>query len=149
MYRTTKNSRSNSMPTKAQERFSKKKEPKKVLLEKDFAGIKKGQWMFVGTPQIVADYIKRIPFGETRTIERMRRELARRRKCDASCPVSTAIFIRVAAQAAIDDIEDGVAPAATTPFWRLINSEDKIAKKLTIDSAWIDNQREIEAVSSA
>lgn len=137
------------MPTKSQERFSKKKEPKKVLLEKNFAGIKKGQWMFVGTPQIVAEYIKRIPSGETRTIKRMRRELARRRKCDATCPVSTAIFIRVAAQAAIDDIEDGMALAATTPFWRLISSEDKIAKKLTIDSAWIDNQREIEAASNA
>ena len=129
------------MAKSAREKLAQKKEPKKVVLGGDFSGIKAGQKMFVATPQIVADYIQKIPHGETRTIERMRKDIARRRKCDASCPVSTAIFVRIAAEAAIEDMDDGKTPAEVIPFWRLISSNDKVAKKLNIDSAWIDQQR--------
>ena len=133
------------MAKTAAERLAEKKEPKKVVLEKDFAGVKKGSLLLVGTPQIVADYIRRIPYGQTRTIDRMRRELARRRKCDATCPVSTAIFIRIAAQAAIDDLDDGKPVKDVIPFWRLIAPEDKVAGKLTINREWIETRRNIEA----
>ncbi|MEO1066549.1 MAG: hypothetical protein AAFW47_04140 [Pseudomonadota bacterium] len=133
------------MAKSAKERLGEKKEPKKVMLDKDFAGVKRGQMLFVATPQIVADYIEKIPPGETRTIERMRREMARRRGCDASCPVSTAIFIRIAAEAALEDIEDGKPVGDVIPFWRLLKSGDTIAKKLSVDGGWIDLQRELEA----
>jgi len=129
----------------AKERLNTKKRSKTVVLEKDFAGVKKGQTLFVATPKIVDEYIKKIPYGETRTIVRMRRELARRRKCDATCPVSSAIFIRLSAQAAIDDLEGGVSVDEVAPFWRLLTSKDKITQKLTIDNKWLDLQREVEA----
>ncbi len=132
------------MAKSAAEHLNADKQPKMVVLDKDFAGVKKGQMLFVATPKIVADYISKIPFGETRTIERMRREMARRRKCDASCPVSTAIFIRIAAQSAIDEMEAGKSTDQVIPFWRLLTSADKIAKKLSIDPHWIDQQRELE-----
>ena len=132
------------MAKSAAEHLNADKQPKMVVLDKDFAGVKKGQMLFVATPKIVADYIKRIPYGETRTIERMRREMARRRKCDASCPVSTAIFIRIAAQSAVDEIDAGKAVDEVIPFWRLLSGKDKITKKLTIDAAWVDQQQESE-----
>ena len=69
------------MAKTASERLQEKKLPKKVVLDKDFAGVKKGQRLLVATPQIVDQYINRIPFGETRTIQRMRNEMARNRKC--------------------------------------------------------------------
>ena len=90
------------MPKTAREQLNADKTHKIAVLHADFAGIKKGQKMFVATPKIVDAYIKAIPAGETRTIARMRNELARRRKCDAMCPVSTAIFVRISAQAALD-----------------------------------------------
>ena len=129
------------MPKTAAEKLNAKKDPKKVVLEADFAGMKRGQTMFVATPKIVADYIARIPYGETRTIQRMRLDIARRRKCDGACPVSTAIFIRIAAEAACEEMEAGRPPSEVLPFWRLIASSDKVAKKLPIDPAWIDEQR--------
>jgi len=132
------------MAKSAKEHLNSDKQAKMVVLEKDFAGVKKGQKLFVATPKIVDDYIKKIPYGETRTIERMRRELARRRKGDATCPVSSAIFIRIASQSAIDDLENGKSTSEVTPFWRLLTSKDKISKRLTIDSEWIDIQRESE-----
>jgi len=132
------------MAKSAKEHLNSDKQAKMVVLEKDFAGVTKGQKLFVATPKIVDDYIKKIPYGETRTIERMRRELARRRKGDATCPVSSAIFIRIASQSAIDDLENGKSTSEVTPFWRLLTSKDKISKRLTIDSEWIDIQRESE-----
>lgn len=133
------------MAKSALERLQQKKNSKKVVLEKDFAGIKAGQLMFVATPQIVDGYMRKIPRGKTKTMPQLRTELARRHKCDASCPVSTAIFARIAAEAAIEQLDSGTPLAAITPFWRVIAPGDKIAGKLNVDPAWIKLQRELEA----
>jgi hypothetical protein len=97
-----------------------KKLPKRVKLDKDFAGIKAGSMLFVGTPQIIDAYVRKVPVGETRTIERMRRELARKNDCDATCPVSTAIFLRISAEAAIEQMNAGKSSGDVSPFWRVI-----------------------------
>ncbi len=132
------------MPKTAEERLNADKKHKIVILPSDFAGIKKGQKMFVATPKIVDEYIRRIPVGETRSITRMRNELARRRKCDGMCPVSTAIFVRIAAQAALERLEAGADLADVSPFWRIVEPESKIAKKLSVDSQWIADRRAAE-----
>ena len=134
------------MAKSAKEHLNANKKEKLVVLDKDFAGIKAGKLLFVGTPQIVNKYIQKIPFGETRTIMRLRNELARKWKADATCPVSTSIFIRIAAQAAIDELNDGKDISKVTPFWRLLTSDDKITKKLTIDAEWVDQQRASEVI---
>lgn len=132
------------MAKSAQEQLNTNKKEKVVLLEKDFAGIQAGKLLLVGTPQIIDQYIKKIPYGQTRTINRLRNELARQWKADATCPVSTAIFIRISAQAAIDAMHQGAIISDITPFWRLLTSQDTITKKLSIDPAWLDIQRESE-----
>lgn len=72
--------------------------------------------------------------------------MARRRRCDVMCPVSTAIFIRIAAQAAVEEIDAGKPVDSITPFWQIFRPEDKITKRLDIDLEWIAVQREKEAV---
>jgi hypothetical protein len=121
------------------------KQPKRVRLEADFAGVKAGQMLFVGTPRLIDDYLRSIPRGETRSIERLRRELARAHRCDATCPVSTAIFLRIAAEAAWEDLENGRPVEAVTPFWRAIEPDSTIARKLRADSRFIEQQRALEA----
>ncbi len=133
------------MAKTALEKLQQKKDKKVVVLEKDFAGIKAGQTMLVGTPQMIDTYVRKIPRGETRTVQRMRNELARRHRCDATCPVSTAIFLRISAEAAIEQMDDGASVDDITPFWRAIAPEDKVAKKIAVDSAWIQHQRDSEA----
>jgi len=125
-----------------------RKQPKTVRLEFDFAGIPSGSLMFVATPEILEAYIRQIPYGETRTIIAMRREIARRRRCDAMCPVSTAIFLRQISEAALRELSEGRPVSEVTPFWRLLSSDDKIAKRLPIDPAWIDTQRAVEVSGS-
>jgi hypothetical protein len=124
--------------------FEKKRLPKKVVLSSDFAGVKSGLTLYIGTPQIIAEYICKIPKGETSSVEKLRNQLARRNACDAMCPVSTAIFIRIAADYAVDEMGAGKKPEDVIPFWRLLSSKDKISKKLKIDPAWLDHRREIE-----
>lgn len=133
------------MAKTALEKLQQKKDKKVVVLEKDFAGIKAGQTMLVGTPQMIDTYVRKIPSGETRTVQRMRNELARRHRCDATCPVSTAIFLRISAEAAIEQMNDGASIDDITPFWRAIAPEDKVAKKIAVDSAWIAHQRAQES----
>lgn len=129
----------------AVERLKVQKSPKKVRLDADFAGIKTGEMMFVGTPMIMNEYIKKIPYGKTRTVPGMRKELARRNKCDASCPVSTSIFVRMVAEAALEELEEGKNPDEVAPFWRILEGKDKITTKLDVDPDWVDQQREMEA----
>ena len=137
------------MPKKltARQKLERKKEPKKVKLTHNFAGIKEGQMMYVATPMIVDDYIKTLTHGEVHTIPQFRTALAELNQCDASCPVSTSIFIRMCAEAAIEDMKLGKAVSEVTPFWRLLTGEDKISKKLPIDPVWIDEQRDFEKQS--
>ncbi|MEL7430685.1 MAG: hypothetical protein AAFN43_11890 [Pseudomonadota bacterium] len=126
------------------DRLHKKKAPKKVKLEYDFAGIKAGQMMFVGTPLIVDDYIRKIPHGSTRSIPALRNELARRNKCDAACPVSTSIFIRMVGEAALEELAEGKPVSEVAPFWRVLTGKDKITGKLKVDPEWVDQQRNLE-----
>lgn len=134
------------MPKKtAREKLAVKKEIKKVVLDKPFGGVKAGETMFVATPQIVDAYIRGIPHGKTETIPEMRDALAAAESCSGTCPMSTSIFVRMVAEAALEDIADGKTVSEVSPFWRMITSKDKMAKKLNVDPAWIDEQRALEA----
>jgi hypothetical protein len=125
-------------------RFAAKRYPKRVTLDADFAGIPAGSTLFVGTPQILQTYIRKIPSGETRTIQRLRRDIARANRCAAMCPVSTAIFLRILAEAAWDELQAGKDVHEITPFWRVIEPGSVLARKLRATDAWLRNQRQAE-----
>jgi crotonobetainyl-CoA:carnitine CoA-transferase CaiB-like acyl-CoA transferase len=133
-----------AMPNSWAQKLSKPRSAKRVQTVAPFAGIPAGSMLFVGTPDIIADYIRAIGPGETRMIERLRREIARKNDCDAMCPVSTAIFLRMIAEAAWDAIEAGAAVSSVVPFWRVIEPHSTIAKKLRVDSRWLEHQRDSE-----
>ena len=125
-------------------RFEVKRYPKRVTLEADFAGIPAGSTLFVGTPQILQTYIHKIPTGETRTLQRLRRDIARANRCAAMCPVSTSIFLRILAEAAWDELHAGKGVHEVTPFWRVIEPGSTLARKLRATDAWLRDQREAE-----
>ena len=125
-------------------RFDAAKPPRTVTLHTDFAGIKAGTIMYIGSPGTIANYIARIPGGETRAIERMRNELARRNGAQATCPVSTAIFLKVVAEVALADLDEGKPVERVVPFWRVIEPGSKIAKRLSCDDAMIEHLRDLD-----
>lgn len=134
-------------PTDWRKRFAKAKEPHTIVLHTDFAGIKTGTMMYIGSPGSIANYIARIPTGETRSIEAMRNELARKNGAQATCPVTTAIYLKVVAEVALADLADGKTSQEVVPFWRVIAPDSKIAKKLSCDSQVIDHYRQLEVAN--
>lgn len=129
----------------AREKLAAKKEIKKVVMDKSWGGMQPGDTMLVATPLMVDAYIREIPHGETKTIPDMRADLAKRENCNGTCPMSTSIFVRMVADAALEDIADGKPVSRVSPFWRMITSKDKMAAKLNVDPTWIDEQRNLEA----
>lgn len=119
-----------------------------MRLQAPFAGIAAGSMLFVGTPQIIDTWVRGIPPGETRTVLRMRRELARQHECDATCPVSTAIFLRICAEASWEQLQQGQPLQAVAPFWRVVEPGSTLARKLPVDGDWIARQRALEAAGS-
>lgn len=129
----------------AREKLATKKQIKKVTMDKAWGGMKPGDLMLVSTPLAVDGYVRAIPNGETRTIPEMRDDLAAAENCTGTCPLSSSIFVRMVAEAALEDLADGKAVSEVSPFWRIVTSKDKMAGKLNLDPAWIDEQRALEA----
>ena len=127
-----------------QEKLDVKKEPKKVRLAHKFGGMAQGDLMYVGTPQIVSEYIRQIPFGETRTPVELRNDIAKMNQCDGMCPVSTGIFLRIAAEAALEGLDRGESIEAVIPFWRVVAPDSPTTKKLPVDADWIADRRQAE-----
>ena len=120
------------------------KPPHHVVLEKDFAGIPKGAKLHISSPVEIAAELKTIPPGSFMSIQAFRRRLAEKNKCDATCPVSTSIFLRIVAEHTWEEFNSSSSTQDLAPFWRVVESSSPMAKKLNFDSAWIDLQRELE-----
>ena len=117
------------------------------VLTKPFGGAPEGAKMLIATPRMVDEYIRAVPPGETRSVAQMRTELARAHGADIACPISTSIFARISAEAALEDVEIGKPLSEVTPFWRVIDEKSPIAKKLSCGVDLLRSQREQEAVT--
>lgn len=123
--------------------------PSSSRLDTDFAGLRAGTLRFVPTPGLIEAYLKTVPPGETRTMGRLREDLARAHACDAACPVSTAIFLRLVAEAAWEAIGAGSPPAEVAPFWRVVTPGSPVGRRLSVDPEWMRRQCALEAEAEA
>jgi hypothetical protein len=121
-------------PTDWHKKFNAAKAPHVVVLESNFAGVKAGMSMLISSPADIAAWVSRIPHGETRTMVRMRADLARKADADAMCPVTASIFLKVVAETALHDIANGRDMGEVPPFWRVIEPDSKLAGKLSCGS---------------
>ena len=121
------------------------KPPHQVLLEKDFAGVKSGSKLHISSPQEIADELRKIRSGETVSLQQFRQKIAQAQDCDATCPVSTSIFLRIVAEYAWEEHNERDVPLADLPpFWRVVDPGSTLSKKLSFDPAWIGLQRDLE-----
>ena len=130
------------------ERLKTDRSPETKLLSSPFAGMQAGTLMLVSTPREINEWVGNIPFGQIRTVDDMKYELAQRHSAEAACPASTAIFLRVVADAAWEDLQNGAQLEDVTPFWRITEPESKIAKKLSCDPEFIRIERKREQRTS-
>jgi hypothetical protein len=134
------------MPKTWTEKLNVKKEPKVVKLEASFSDIPAESLMLVATPQLVDDYIKQVPKGNQVDMKTLRKDLAAEFHADNACPLSTAIFVRISAEAAFEQLKQGKSISEITPFWRVIAPGSKMASKLTFGEEFLKEQLEAEQV---
>jgi hypothetical protein len=115
-------------------------------VDKDFAGVKTGQMMLIPTPKIVDRYIRQIPKGRQVDTETIRRDLAAEYHAEVTCPLTTGIFIRIAAEAAYEEYKNGKPVNKITPFWRVVGEKSSTAKKLTFGTKFLREQRRKERI---
>ena len=116
--------------------------------DKDFAGIRQGQLMLIPTPRMVDAYIRRIPRGKQVDPQTIRRDLAAENHAEVTCPLTTGIFIRIAAEAAWEQYQQGTPIRQLTPFWRVINEKSPTAKKLSFGTEFLKKMREGEKLTA-
>ena len=108
---------------------------------KSFADIEEGSKMLVATPLIIDSYIKKIPFGTVINLSILRDDLAHEFQVDTTCPVATAIFLKIVANASYEELGLGIDISEVAPFWRVVDPDSKLAKKLNCGIEFIINQR--------
>lgn len=93
-----------------------------VLTEPKGANYPPGR-MLISSPREIAEVVAGIPQGAVMTMSALRRALADRHDADYTCPLTTGIFLRIAAEAS--DEENGALP-----YWRVVRDDGKLLDKL-------------------
>ncbi|HRK24722.1 MAG TPA: hypothetical protein PLQ11_07190 [Beijerinckiaceae bacterium] len=121
------------------------KSPEVTTLARAMVGGRPGDRLLIPTPHLVRDYVVAIPRGETRDVLRLRADLAEAAGADVTCPLTTGMFLRIVAEAALEDAGAGAPQEAVTPFWRVVDPVSPLARKLSCGPAFIEARRHEEA----
>ena len=84
--------------------------------------------MLIPRPLDVDALIRKAGKGSLVTTSQIRARLARENKADVTCPLTTGIFIRIAAEAAEEDLRNG--KKRVTPYWRVVRDDGSLMEKL-------------------
>ena len=108
-------------------KLEKSQEPRLVAVPAKMSRFGTGM-MLIPTPKLVDDLIRKILKGKLATVSELRRKLAADFKADVTCPLTTGIFVRIAAEAAEEDRERG--RKRITPYWRVVKDDGSFNPKL-------------------
>ncbi|MBN2892965.1 MAG: MGMT family protein [Bacteroidales bacterium] len=114
--------------------------PKVVELDengqKKFNGAKT---MLVPSPKDVYDIMQNVPYGRIITVAEIRVILSKKFGTDTTCPLTSGIFIWIAANASVE-IAEKEAKKPNMPFWRTTKSKGELVEKYP---GGIENQKEM------
>jgi len=86
-----------------------------------------GRRVLVPTPLLVDALIRKVGKRKLITVTQIRQQLAKEFKADSTCPLTTGIFIRIAAETAEEDLRMG--KKRITPYWRIVNADGSLNPK--------------------
>ena len=129
------------------DKLNENKEPKIKRIDIDFADIPSGSNMFIATPKLIDAYIKEISVGKRIDLKTLRKDLAIEHNADCTCPVTTGIFLRIVAEANYEKLQQGKSLEEITPFWRAIEPNSTLAKKLTFGQEFLLQQVDKESAN--
>jgi len=83
--------------------------------------------MLIPKPLDVDALIRKTKKGQLITQAEIRSKLARDNRVDTACPITTGIFVRIASEAAQEDLQNG--KNRITPYWRVVTSDGRLNEK--------------------
>lgn len=83
--------------------------------------------MLIPRPIDVDALMRRIPRGKLATVDQLRERLAKDCHADLTCPLTAGIFMRIAAEAAEEDLRRG--ETMITPYWRVVKADGSLNEK--------------------
>jgi alkylated DNA nucleotide flippase Atl1 len=86
-----------------------------------------GRRVLVATPLLVSGVIQRVELGKLITVVQIREHLAKGFQADATCPLTTGIFVRIVSEVAEEDLKAG--KEKVTPYWRVVRSDGSLNEK--------------------
>jgi hypothetical protein len=113
-----------------------------------FAGIPVGGRLFIASPALIDDAMHAVPRGRTLSVDQLRATLARTHFADATCPLTTGIFLRIVAERALEQRAEGASDEEIAPFWRVIDPDSTLAQKLSCGAEFIRQQRALATTAS-
>ena len=115
-----------SSRTSWREKLEKPQEPKVVQIPPKMSRFGQGT-MLIPTPMLVDELIRKVPKGKLITGSELRRKLASDFATNVTCPLTTGIFVRIAAEAAEEDRTNG--KRRLTPYWRVVKDDGGLNPK--------------------
>ncbi|MBI3693238.1 MAG: MGMT family protein [Acidobacteria bacterium] len=117
------------MKTRAswREKLERVQEPKVVRIPPKLQKRFGTRTMLIPRPLDVDALIRQVPKGKLVTQSRIRERLAQACGADVTCPITTGIFVRIAAEAAEEDARAG--KKRITPYWRVIRDNGSLIEK--------------------
>ena len=109
------------------EKLEKEQEPKIVDIPPKMAKRFGTGKMLIPRPLDVDALIRKVKKGKLVTQAQIRERLAKDFHADCACPITTGIFIRIAAEAAEEDRRGG--KRQITPYWRVIKPDGSLNEK--------------------
>lgn len=83
--------------------------------------------LVIPAPREVDEIMAKVPEGKVTTINEIRAVLARKHGATIGCPLTTGIFVNIAARAAEEAVAEG--KINTTPYWRTLKSKGELNEK--------------------
>lgn len=117
------------------------------VLDAPFAGVPAGARLHISTPRDLEAQIRTIPAGTTIDVATLRAEIAARHDADATCPVTTAMYLRIVIEIALDELARD-SDADVAPFWRVVEPDSAIARRVDGASDLIADLRRSEGITS-
>lgn len=115
------------MRTSSREKLKKKQEPKIVDIPSKMVKRFGTGKMLIPKPLDVDALIRKVKRGKLVTQGQIRERLAKDFGVNVTCPITTGIFVRIAAEAAEEDLRDG--KKLVTPYWRVIKKGGSLNPK--------------------
>lgn len=124
------------------EKFLQPREALVEVVQKTTPAMKAGQKMLIPTPAEIDEVVRTIPKGQVMAMADLRDRLAQNHEADVTCPLTTGIFLRMAAEYALQEMAQGKEDVM--PFWRVVDPKSPLAKKLPCGPDFIASHRAAE-----